>query len=90
MHQREPSAAKLGDAANIAGGNQIGPCSSQVAELALAQSAGNRRLQHVVGTGGAATDVNSASSTTVKPARCSSVLGSAVILWPCCRLQAEW
>jgi len=47
-------AGELGDAADIAGGDQIGAGQRDVGQLAVAQRGGQLRLQQIVGAGRAA------------------------------------
>ena len=83
------AAGKLGDAADIAGGDQVGLGGAQVAQLALAQPRGDLRLQHVVGAGRTAADMRLPRFDHGEAGLRSSAFGSAVTCWPCCRLQAE-
>src|SRR4029077_14005581 len=58
VHHRNSAAAKLGDAADIAGRDQVGIGGTQVAQLALTQSRGDLRLEHVVGARRTAADMS--------------------------------
>ena len=55
MHDRyRRVAGELGDAADIAGGDQIGAGQRDVGQLAVVQRGGQLRLQQIVGAGRAA------------------------------------
>jgi hypothetical protein len=49
--------ADLGEAADIAGGDEVGAGGLDVGDLAVAEADGDFRLEHVVGAGGAAAEV---------------------------------
>jgi len=52
MHDRQRRIAReLGDAADIAGGDEVGPGQRDIGELALTQRRGQFRLQQIVGPG---------------------------------------
>ena len=58
MHDRQPRVAReLGDAADVAGGDEIGTGQRDVGQLALAQRRRQLRLQEVIGPGRAAAQV---------------------------------
>src|SRR5262245_55483050 len=58
VHHRDLAAAlQLGDAADIAGGDEVRPHARDVVELSLAQLAGKLRLQKIVGSCRAAADM---------------------------------
>ncbi len=55
MHDRQRClAGQLRDAADIAGGDEVGAGQRDIGELAVAQCRGELRLQQIVGAGGAA------------------------------------
>src|SRR5579875_2163973 len=47
VHYRQSASGKLGDAADIAGGDQVGTRIAQMVQLPAAQPVGDLRLQHV-------------------------------------------
>src|SRR6185312_7097802 len=57
VHHRARIGVELGDAADIAGGDDLGAGCGDIAELARAQPVGEFMLKHVVGAGRAAAEM---------------------------------
>ena len=79
VHDRHTAAAgQLLDAADIAGGDEIGADHRDVGQLAVAQCTGQFRLQQIVSAGRAATQMPLRDRDDLKPGLVQQLLGSSI------------